>query len=397
MALTLGVGAASATPSTPSLTTPAPSVSDTTTPSAPSTAPSSSSPAPSTSETTTPPATRAPSSGAPSSQAPSGQLPPPPANARNIKVTTTADGRVLRTFTTPRSLAARSQQNPYYCATGRFQICEILPDELNAQIVVNNVLQSHYAYGFKIDGFLSSTNNTNRRVAFNIFWQGRTIKAGPTDSITVNPTFKGHDGLSNVAMQPFTMANNGSSSQKALAANLAFSVVNTQVNSFSATFVRAGSPVLTTDSDYTLVRCENATEVNSSMGCANVSWTPTFSFSSATYPEVTANIIDGQTQLSGVGAPGGQPLIRVNSTTATQNRNLACAQWRIDQEIGTPPANMVSPSCDEYPFASTEQGGINSIIRWVPLAENTSHGTELQSNYRNNRIMNGDFFFVTVN
>lgn len=72
-----------------------------------------------------------------------------------------------------------ARSGPLDCATGRFHVCETLPEELNAQIIVNGAVTSWFAYAFHIEGYLQSKSNPNRRVAFNIFRQGRTIVAGP--------------------------------------------------------------------------------------------------------------------------------------------------------------------------------------------------------------------------
>ncbi|MBT0565650.1 NucA/NucB deoxyribonuclease domain-containing protein [Williamsia sp. CHRR-6] len=60
-------------------------------------------------------------------------------------------------------------------------------------------------------------------------------------------------------------------------------------------------------------------------------------------------------------------------------------------------------SCDEYPFASTVEGGASASIAWVPLAEqvrvdgddiDVAQGTLLSTFYRENRVIEGDKFFV---
>jgi hypothetical protein len=55
---------------------------------------------------------------------------------------------------------------------------------------------------------------------------------------------------------------------------------------------------------------------------------------------------------------------------------------------------MEVPSCDEYPFASTQEGGSTSRIAWVPLAENNTQGNTLIDFYRKSRVMTGDAFYV---
>ena len=53
-------------------------------------------------------------------------------------------------------------------------------------------------------------------------------------------------------------------------------------------------------------------------------------------------------------------------------------------------------SCDEYPFASTNQGGKNAVIVAVPIKENSSQGGQLSAFYRRNSIQDGDCFEVQI-
>ncbi|MFG1610429.1 NucA/NucB deoxyribonuclease domain-containing protein [Actinoplanes sp. NPDC049265] len=114
--------------------------------------------------------------------------------------------------------------------------------------------------------------------------------------------------------------------------------------------------------------------------------------------------------------PGGQPKVipgkytgQVSAETAlervprggpayTENVNAkddACA-------LLTPPVDMVRPECDEYPFATTEQGaGLgdgNFSVRYVPGSDNGSAGGTLGNYYNNDRILYEleDFFYVEI-
>jgi len=138
------------------------------------------------------------------------------------------------------------------------------------------------------------------------------------------------------------------------------------------------------------VRCDN--QVGTRAGCVNPDYTPTLKFSGI--PNININIGNHQA-LNGVGAPDGTPLHRGESPlTTVANRDAAC---RTDREtsLGTKPTNMTNPSCDEYPFASSKEGGGNASVRWVPLAENNSQGGQTSTFYQNNRVMPGDAFYVT--
>ncbi|PBI83776.1 hypothetical protein BKP42_67630 [Rhodococcus erythropolis] len=138
------------------------------------------------------------------------------------------------------------------------------------------------------------------------------------------------------------------------------------------------------------LRCDEV--VGAFPGCVNPDYVPTLKFSGL--PNININIGNHQA-LNGVGAPGGTPLHRGESALNTvANRDAAC---RTDREstLGPPPSNMTNPSCDEYPFASSKEGGGNASVRWVPLAENNSQGGQTSTFYQNNRVMPGDAFYVT--
>ncbi|KAJ9479018.1 hypothetical protein PHBOTO_002492 [Pseudozyma hubeiensis] len=53
-----------------------------------------------------------------------------------------------------------------------------------------------------------------------------------------------------------------------------------------------------------------------------------------------------------------------------------------------------SNSCDEYPYASSQEGGAGSVTRCVPSTENSRQGGTLSSFYTNNDIEDGDAYNV---
>ncbi|MER5262745.1 LamG-like jellyroll fold domain-containing protein [Actinosynnema sp. NPDC002837] len=61
-------------------------------------------------------------------------------------------------------------------------------------------------------------------------------------------------------------------------------------------------------------------------------------------------------------------------------------------------AGVNKPSCDEFPFASTHEGGasagIHFSVKIVPLGDNCSGGAHMTSWYRTNRILEKDPFWV---
>ncbi|QKW36286.1 hypothetical protein HUT06_21490 [Actinomadura sp. NAK00032] len=97
------------------------------------------------------------------------------------------------------------------------------------------------------------------------------------------------------------------------------------------------------------VRCDNAVPGMNSVGCVNALFPPTFQYSkSGPYSELAKHI--ELAQESGIpGAPGGVPLHRlVNPKLQVKNRNQSCPD-----RFNRPPGN----SCDEYPMATTYEGG----------------------------------------
>lgn len=66
------------------------------------------------------------------------------------------------------------------------------------------------------------------------------------------------------------------------------------------------------------------------------------------------------------------------------NRVLACGRFQG------------SGSCDEYPFASSMQGGLGSRTAGVPLQENRIQGGVIGAFYARHRLVHGDPYLVRV-
>ncbi|MDF3285002.1 NucA/NucB deoxyribonuclease domain-containing protein [Gordonia sp. N1V] len=149
------------------------------------------------------------------------------------------------------------------------------------------------------------------------------------------------------------------------------------------------------DSSYTQIRCDNAVEVNYGSGCVNVDWRPTLDFAQANYPKVAENITLGQAA-TGLGIKDQTPLTRTTPLQALNNRNFTCSEARKAAMIGPKPYE--GAECDEYPFASTAEGGTeNTRIMWVPgVEENRAQGQDLLGYYRSLRIMAGDPYYVRI-
>jgi len=84
-----------------------------------------------------------------------------------------------------------------------------------------------------------------------------------------------------------------------------------------------------------------------------------------------------------------------NNPQAKANRYAACLSKMARTRIQTPSNCPTCTSCDEFPFASTREGGAGSCTVNVPLSEQRSQGGQLSSFYRNNGVRFGDT--ITVN
>ena len=146
----------------------------------------------------------------------------------------------------------------------------------------------------------------------------------------------------------------------------------------------------------TPVRCDHMYPTNwRKPGCVLPAFIPTVDMSSL--PVIAKNIRKVQGRGSHVGKPGGRnPLNRTSTQQeADHNRRLVCPK-----RLKRPPGSQ----CDEYPFASSWQGGtklppIDRTISWVPAHENRLQGAILKNFYKDNRVLRGspgDAFYVNA-
>lgn len=103
-------------------------------------------------------------------------------------------------------------------------------------------------------------------------------------------------------------------------------------------------------------------------------------------PTIAQHIADAQMAgqpmiLSRIGIP--QPARR---QAQHQNRKAACRGF-----VPPPPPNT---SCDEYPFASSYEGGAGSSTRGVPIAEQRRQGREIGTFYVTKAIPDRGRFMV---
>jgi len=69
-----------------------------------------------------------------------------------------------------------------------------------------------------------------------------------------------------------------------------------------------------------------------------------------------------------------------NPALAEINRTAACGRFNNERRRGLHPAPL--NSCDEYPFASTAEGGLNAVCGGVPRTENDDQRLLMSSFYR---------------
>lgn len=129
------------------------------------------------------------------------------------------------------------------------------------------------------------------------------------------------------------------------------------------------------------VRCDSQTGYKYPAGCANPSYTPTYVLSSSSYPDI-AKFDKAEIAKH----PSWSTLSRVSPAQAGKNRAVACKGFH-------PPPPY---SCDEFPYASTAQGGKGAAVQKVLLTENTAQGGNLGAFYNANRLFYGEKFHVKV-
>jgi hypothetical protein len=101
------------------------------------------------------------------------------------------------------------------------------------------------------------------------------------------------------------------------------------------------------------------------------------------YRDRTPAIADHIRDAQAAGHPS--VLTRASGAERARNRRASgCTRWRGPD------------SCDEYPFASSQQGGRGASLRGVPPEEQHRQGGDLIAFYTKHRIRVGDPFVVVV-
>ncbi|MGV9934003.1 NucA/NucB deoxyribonuclease domain-containing protein [Streptomyces olivaceoviridis] len=162
---------------------------------------------------------------------------------------------------------------------------------------------------------------------------------------------------------------------------------------YKYTFTKTGYEPGTVSYDSAVYRCDN---YYGTSGCA-IPESPT-GISMINQPVIAFGIQQLRSRGGHYGDPyGGKPLHwMINDKQKKKNRAAVCPK--------NPPADMKRAgrtSCDEYPFASTYEGGTHlpakqRTITWVKKAENDSQGATITNWRRAGHVMDHDPFFVIV-
>jgi hypothetical protein len=129
------------------------------------------------------------------------------------------------------------------------------------------------------------------------------------------------------------------------------------------------------------VRCDSQRGYRYPNGCANPSFRPTYVVSASRYPDI-AKFDKAEIAKH----PSWSTLTRVSPARAAKNRGVACKGFVAAK----------GKSCDEYPYASTSQGGAGAARTAVNAKENSSQGGNLVGFYNANRLFYGEKFNVKV-
>jgi len=148
----------------------------------------------------------------------------------------------------------------------------------------------------------------------------------------------------------------------------------------------AGPAVGTISETTTEVRCDsNPLGQTWSEGCVTASYIPTYGLSKSRYPDIYAFDLN---QVAN--NPQWVELSRtVIQSVINANRAAACKGFV---------KKNATDSCDEFPYASTYQGGLGpppAAQEHVPSTENSGQGGNLGQFYTSNRLLNGDKFYMS--
>lgn len=109
---------------------------------------------------------------------------------------------------------------------------------------------------------------------------------------------------------------------------------------------------------------------------------PTVVFDSATFRDKVKNM------KKKMGKSGKKKLTRQTSRSAIRKNRRAALKGAKKGPSGT--------SLDEFPFASSTQGGKGAAVKAIRVSEQNAQGGKLSAFYQANGIGNGDSYWVQV-
>jgi hypothetical protein len=130
------------------------------------------------------------------------------------------------------------------------------------------------------------------------------------------------------------------------------------------------------------VRCDSQKGYKYPAGCANPSFQPTYVLSAAKYPAIAKF---DKAELAK--HPSWSTLTRATPTQKKANRALVCKGFKKTSK---------TDSCDEFPYASTTQGGAGAAQEHVNVTENKAQGGNLVGFYNSNRLFYGENFSFKI-
>ncbi|EST05430.1 hypothetical protein PSEUBRA_005107 [Kalmanozyma brasiliensis GHG001] len=118
------------------------------------------------------------------------------------------------------------------------------------------------------------------------------------------------------------------------------------------------------------------------LGMASTAQAATLTWDCTRIPNICSN------DCFAINCAGKPTTLHRDSANASTNRAKTACKSPNRCANGPSDAN----SCDEYPYASSQEGGAGSVTRCVPSTENSRQGGTLSSFYTNNGIEDGDAY-----
>ncbi len=137
------------------------------------------------------------------------------------------------------------------------------------------------------------------------------------------------------------------------------------------------------------IRCGKAWATSKTLNCVNPEASPTITFDANDgFPHIAQNIHAAIAE--------GKPSVLTRDNTQVRAHRFAACSGSGRARLGKKPGNdvMKDATCDEYPFASTKEGGSDTRVAWVPRSENSKQGGVMVQFLMRNQVQKGDQFIV---